>query len=607
MCGIIGYVGKRDALSILLKGLEKLEYRGYDSAGIAVMDEKNEVQTVKSEGKLSALVQKTENISALSGVCGIGHTRWATHGAPTEKNAHPHSSERVTAVHNGIIENAGILKKELLREGYAFYSETDTEVAVKLMDYYYRKTKEPISALLCVMKRLRGSYAFAVMFKDRGEELFAMKKDSPLIVGIGDGENFLASDVPAVLHETRRVYYMNDMELARLSEDKIEFYDHNGAPLQKNETVISFSASSAEKNGFPHFMLKEIYEAPRAIRDTLRAYKKGEKFDLSVIGFSDMDIRRIRTVWFVACGSSYHVCVAARSLMEKLAKIPSRAEYASEFRYSEPLLQRDDLVIVISQSGETADTLGALREAKKRGAETVAIVNTRGSSIEREADRVLYTFAGPEIAVATTKAYSAQLIVCDILSLVFAKIRGTLSEREYERLFLSLYGLPDQMETLFSYEETLRSLALRFEDSRDTFFVGRGLDYAAAMEGSLKMKEISYVHAEAYAAGELKHGTISLIEKDTLAIGILTQKDVYEKTLSNMVEMKSRGAFLVGVTDRRGAEGLFDFTILLPETAEIFAPSLVAVPLQMLAYELSVARGLDPDKPRSLAKSVTVE
>lgn len=612
MCGIVGYTGRKQAAPILLDGLTKLEYRGYDSAGIAVRNGTDEAEIVKAKGRLQFLIEKTNGGQAVSGTCGIGHTRWATHGEPSEDNAHPHSSEgcEVIAVHNGIIENYQELRDKLLRKGYSFYSQTDTEVVVKLIDYYYKKYQVgPIDALAKTMVRVRGSYALAVMFKDYPGEIYAARKDSPMILGVADGEAYLASDVPAILNHTRSVYYIENLEMARLADGAVTFYNLNGDVVEKEPTEIRWDATAAEKAGFEHFMMKEIHEQPKAVKDTLYSVLRDDVIDLSSVGLTDDQIRAVSQIHIVACGSAYHVGVVAQYVTESLARIPVRVELASEFRYRKPLLPQDSLVIIISQSGETADSLAALREAKGRGIRTLAIVNVVGSSIAREADNVFYTMAGPEIAVATTKAYSAQLIACYLLAIQFGKVRETISEDYYGSLLWELRSLPDKIQKILEEKERLQWFAAKQANAKDIFFLGRGIDYAISLEGSLKMKEISYIHSEAYAAGELKHGTISLIEDGTLVICILTQQELYEKMISNMAEVKSRGAYLMGVTTYGNytVEDTADFTVYIPQTDEHFMASLAVVPLQLMGYYVSVARGLDVDKPRNLAKSVTVE
>ncbi len=612
MCGIVGYTGERQAAVILLEGLSKLEYRGYDSAGVAVRDNDGKIEVVKAKGRLSVLEEKTNGGQALSGTCGIGHTRWATHGEPSEGNAHPHHSDdlSVVAVHNGIIENYQELKDKLIRKGYQFYSETDTEIAVKLIDYYYKKyLGTPVDAINHAMVRIRGSYALAVMFEEYPGEIYAARKDSPMILGVGEGECYLASDVPAILKYTRNVYYIGNMEIGRLGKGQVTFYNLDGDQVEKEATEIQWDAEAAEKAGYEHFMMKEIHEQPKAVSDTLRSVLRDGRIDLSDVGLTEEDIKEISRIYIVACGSAYHVGVAAQYVIEDLAKIPVRVELASEFRYRRPLLDPSGLVIVISQSGETADSLAALREAKEKGIKTLGIVNVVGSSIAREADNVFYTLAGPEIAVATTKAYSTQLIACYALAIQFAKVRGEIDDEDYTGLITELETLPDKIGKIIEDKERIQWFASKQAAAKDIFFIGRGIDYAITLEGSLKMKEISYIHSEAYAAGELKHGTISLIEDGTLVIGVLTQQDLYEKTVSNMVECKSRGAYLMGLTTygNYSIEDTADFVVYVPKTDVHFSVSLAVIPLQLMAYYVSLAKGLDVDKPRNLAKSVTVE
>ncbi len=612
MCGIVGYVGKKQAAPVLLSGLAKLEYRGYDSAGLAVREGDRPVEIVKAKGRLKVLAEKTDNGHALAGRCGIGHTRWATHGEPSENNAHPHMSDdqNVVGVHNGIIENYQELKDKLLRKGYKFYSETDTEVAVKLVDYYYKKYNiGPVDAIAKAMVRIRGSYALAILFRDYPDQVWAARKDSPMIIGLEDDAAYLASDVPAILKYTNHVYYIGNLEMACLKEDSVTFYNLDGDTVEKELTEIEWDAEAAEKGGFEHFMMKEIHEQPKAVRDTIHAGVKDGQIDLSEVGLTDDVIREISDIVFVACGSAYHVGIAGQYIMEDLARIPVRVELASEFRYRKPLLKEKTLVIVISQSGETADSLAALREAKADGIRTLGIVNVVGSSIAREADNVFYTLAGPEIAVATTKAYSTQLAAVYLLAMKFALVRGEISAEKCADMLAELMTIPDKIERVLEDKERIQWFAAKYANAKDVFQIGRGLDYAICLEGSLKMKEISYIHSEAYAAGELKHGTISLIEDGTLVIGVLTQKGLYEKTLSNMVEVKSRGAYLMGLTSygNYSVEDTADFTVYIPKTDEHFATSLAVIPLQLMGYYLSVARGLDVDKPRNLAKSVTVE
>ena len=612
MCGIVGFTGKHQAAPILLDGLSKLEYRGYDSAGIAVRDGDKETEVIKAKGRLKVLIEKTNGGESVPGTCGIGHTRWATHGEPSETNAHPHVSENgnVVAVHNGIIENYQELKAKLLRKGYTFYSATDTEVAVNLVDYYYKKYGEsPVEAVGHAMVRIRGSYALAMMFRDYPGEIFVARKDSPMILGVGDGESYIASDVPAILKYTRNVYYIGNQEMAHVKKGEITFYNLDGEEIEKELKTIEWDAEAAEKSGFEHFMMKEIHEQPKAVSDTINSVVKDGKIDLSEVGLDEDTIRNVSQIYIVACGSAYHVGMAAQYVFEDLARIPVRVELASEFRYRNPILDKNGLAIIVSQSGETADSLAALRECKARGIRTLAIVNVIGSSIAREADNVFYTLAGPEISVATTKAYSTQLIAAYVLALQFAKIRSEITEEQCDAYVKELKTLPEKIKRILEDKERLQWFASKQANAKDIFFIGRGIDYAISLEGSLKMKEISYIHSEAYAAGELKHGTISLIEDGTLVIGVLTQPKLYEKTISNMVECKSRGAYLMGLTTfgNYNTEDTADFTVYIPKTDPHFATSLAVIPLQLLGYYVSVNKGLDVDKPRNLAKSVTVE
>ena len=622
VCGIVGYTGKRQAAPILLDSLSRLEYRGYDSAGLAVRNGTALAEVVKATGKLYHLADKTDQGRSLPGHCGIGHTRWATHGDPSVVNAHPHVSGNcsgsgsgavesdVVGVHNGIIENYTELKEKLLRHGYAFYSDTDTEVAVKLVDYYYKKYKiGPVDAITRTMVRVRGSYALALMFKDYPDEIFAARKDSPLIIGTEAKESYLASDVPAILKYTRQVYYIGNLQVARVSPGKATFYDLNGDEVAVPPTEITWDAAAAEKDGYEHFMLKEIHEQPAAVRDTLNSIVRDGKIDLSATGLTDDIIRETEQIDIVACGSAWHVGMAAQYVIEDLAGIPVRVELASEFRYRNIPMNRKTMVIIISQSGETADSLAALRVAKERGAVTLAIVNVIGSTIAREADHVLYTLAGPEIAVATTKAYSAQLVASDVLAIHMACVRGQMDDETKGNMLAELATIPDKIARILEEKDRLQWFSSKMANTHDIFFIGRGLDYAISLEGSLKMKEISYLHSEAYAAGELKHGTISLIENNTPVIGVLTQSKLYEKTVSNMMECRSRGAYLMGITPNGNfsVEDSVNFTVYIPKTDEHFMASLAVVPLQLLGYYTSVNRGLDVDKPRNLAKSVTVE
>ena len=612
MCGIVGFTGSAQAAPILLDGLSKLEYRGYDSAGIAVRDGEKETEVVKAKGKLKVLKEMTNNGDAVRGDCGIGHTRWATHGEPSALNAHPHSSddENVIAVHNGIIENYQELREKLSKSGYTFNSQTDTEVAVKLIDYYYKKySLGPVDSIARAMIRIRGSYALCVMFKDFPGEIYTARKDSPMIIGVTNGETYVASDVPAILKYTRNVYYIGNMEIAKLVKGGVTFYNIDREEIEKPLTEIKWDAEAAEKGGYEHFMLKEIHEQPKVVRDTINSVVKDGKIDFSEMGLSDEEMQKISQIYIVACGSAYHVGMAVQYVIEDFTSIPVRVELASEFRYRKMTLVKDSLVIIISQSGETADSLAALREAKDKGIKTLGIVNVVGSSIAREADSVFYTLAGPEISVATTKAYSTQLIAGYLLAMQFAVARGEMEKSKCEELLKELYTIPEKIEKILEDKERIQWYANKLAGAKDAFFIGRGIDYAIGLEGSLKMKEISYIHSEAYAAGELKHGPISLIEEGIPVIGVLTQQDLYEKTVSNMVEVKSRGASLMGLTTygNYSMEDLADFTVYIPQTDAHFAGSLAVIPLQLLGYYVSVAKGYDVDKPRNLAKSVTVE
>ena len=612
MCGIVGYIGQKQAAPILLDGLSKLEYRGYDSAGLAVRDNTAEPEIVKAKGRLKILSEKTNNGETMIGSCGIGHTRWATHGEPSEDNAHPHCTDdrSIIGVHNGIIDNYKELRDKLVRKGYSFHSQTDTEVAIKTVDYYLKKyNMGPIDAIVRAMVRVRGSYALAFMFKDYPNEIFVARKDSPMIIGVGEDETYIASDVPAILRYTRNVYYIGNNEIGRLGAGTAKFYNLDQEEITKELTEIKWDAEAAEKGGFEHFMMKEIHEQPKAVKDTINAIIKDGKVSLENISLTEEEIRDLRDINIVACGSAYHVGITLQYVIEDLTRIPVRVELGSEFRYRNPILSDNTLVIVISQSGETADSLAALREAKERGARTLGIVNVIGSSIAREAENVLYTLAGPEIAVATTKAYSTQLVAGYLLAIEIGRVRGNISEEQYSAFIADIEKLPGQIEGLLEEQERIQWFASKFSNAHDVLFIGRGVDYAICLEGSLKMKEISYVHSEAYAAGELKHGTISLIEDGTLVVGSLTQPALFEKTISNMVEVKSRGAYLMGLTSygNYSVEDTANFTVYVPRTDPHFANSLAIIPLQLMAYYISVAKGLDVDKPRNLAKSVTVE
>ena len=608
MCGIVGYIGNEQAAPILLDGLAKLEYRGYDSAGIAVYDG-TKVATLKSKGRLKVLSELSHDGATLPGTVGIGHTRWATHGSQSDVNAHPHfnKEESIVVVHNGIIENYLKLKKKLEKKGYEFISETDTEVIAHLLDYYYKGN--PLEAITKIMHRMEGSYALGIIFKDHPEELYAVRKDSPLIVGHTENGNIIASDVPAVLKYTRDVYFIENEEIVRMTDSTMEFFTVDEEPIEKESTRIDWDINAAEKGGFEHFMLKEMYEQPKAILDTFSPRIKGDDIVIEELKMSDDEIRAIKKIMIVACGSANHTGMTSKYIFEGLARIPVEVDLASEFRYRNPILEEGTLVIVVSQSGETADSLAALREAQARGAKVLGIVNVVGSSIAREADNVMYTWAGPEIAVATTKAYSSQLIALYLLAMKFAHARGTLDDAGLKEMLEDLQKLPEQVELLLNNKNKIQKFANRYLAAKDVFFIGRGIDYAISMEGSLKLKEISYIHSEAYAAGELKHGTISLIEEGTLVAAVLTQEDLYKKMISNMEEVRTRGAFVMAVTNEGNTdvERVADYVIYIPETNRYFANSLAIIPLQLFGYYVSVGRGCDVDKPRNLAKSVTVE
>lgn len=608
MCGIVGYIGTQQAAPILLDGLSKLEYRGYDSAGIAIYNGTS-IDMIKSKGRLKVLNELTHDGETIKGTIGIGHTRWATHGSPSDVNAHPHfnKDKSIVVVHNGIIENYLKLRKKLEKHGYEFVSETDTEVIAHLLDYYYHGN--PLQAITKVMHRMEGSYALGIIFKEHPEELYAVRKDSPLIVGETKDGNIIASDVPAVLKYTRDVIFIENEEIVRMTEDSMEFFNVDEEALEKEAVHIDWDVNAAEKGGFEHFMLKEMYEQPKAITDTFAPRIRDGKIVIEELGMTDEEIKAIKKIMIVACGSAYHTGVTSKYVFEGLARIPVEVDVASEFRYRDPILEEGTLVVVISQSGETADTLAALRESKKRGAKVLGIVNVVGSSIAREADNVMYTWAGPEIAVATTKAYSAQLIALYLLAMKFGNVRGTVNDTQLQDMIEDLKALPAQVEMLLNNKEKIQRFANRYLAAKDVFFIGRGIDYAISMEGSLKLKEISYIHSEAYAAGELKHGTISLIEEGTLVASVLTQKDLYKKMISNMVEVGTRGAFVLAVTceDNTEVEKAADYVVYIPETNKYFTNSLAIIPLQLFGYYIAVGRGCDVDKPRNLAKSVTVE
>lgn len=608
MCGIVGYIGEEQAAPILLDGLEKLEYRGYDSAGIAVYDGEK-IHMTKATGRLKVLYDMTCGGSTMPGTFGIGHTRWATHGEPSDVNAHPHFNKEhsIVVVHNGIIENYMKLKKKLESKGYEFLSETDTEVIVHMLDYYYKG--DPMETITKIMHRMEGSYALGIMFQDHPEEIYAVRKDSPLIVGQGKNGNFIASDAPAILKYTRKVYFIQNEEIVKLTKDSLAFYNIDEEELEKEPTTIEWDINAAEKGGYEHFMLKEMYEQPKAVADTLNPRIKDGEIVIEELEMSDEEIRKIRKIYIIACGSAYHTGVTAKYVFEGLARIPVEVDLASEFRYRNPIFEPDTFAIIVSQSGETADSLAALREAKANGIKTLGIVNVVGSSIAREADNVMYTWAGPEIAVATTKAYSTQLLAQYLLALKFAKVRGTIDEAACSAMLEDLRQLPEQISLLLSHRENIQKFANRYLATEHVFFIGRGIDYAISLEGSLKLKEISYIHSEAYAAGELKHGTISLIEEGRLVVAVLTQPELYRKAISNIQEVKSRGAFVMAVTTvgNTEVEKVADYVIYIPETNPYFTNSLAVIPLQLFGYYVSIGKGLDVDKPRNLAKSVTVE
>ena len=608
MCGIVGYIGREQAAEIILSGLEKLEYRGYDSAGMAIYDGQK-INITKAVGRLKALDEITHGGESMPGMVGIGHTRWATHGVPNHVNSHPHfnQEETIAIVHNGIIENYIPLREKLLKRGYTFVSDTDTEVIVHLLDYYYKGN--PLEAITKVLHRVEGSYAFGILFADKPDEIFAVRKGSPLIVGKNETGSFIASDVPAILKYTRSVYFVDEQEVACLKEDSIRFFTVDEEEIQKECVHIDWDENAAEKGGYEHFMLKEMYEQPKTVMDTLMPRIKGEEIVIDELNMTEEDLRSIRKIHIVACGSAYHTGVTGKYIIEGLARIPVEVDVASEFRYRNPVLEEGGMVIVISQSGETADTLAALREAKARGFKVLGIVNVVGSSIAREADNVMYTWAGPEIAVATTKAYSAQLIALYLLAMKMAKAKEQITQETIVDMIEDLKRLPDQIELLLNNKTKIQHFANRYIGAKDIFFIGRGIDYSISLEASLKLKEISYIHSEAYAAGELKHGTISLIEEGTLVAAVSTQKSLYQKTISNMVEVKSRGAFVLAVTNEGNLEieKASDYVITIPETNQYFTNSLAIIPLQLFAYYVSIGKGCDVDKPRNLAKSVTVE
>ena len=608
MCGIVGYIGERQAAPILLDGLEKLEYRGYDSSGIAVCDD-GKINMVKAKGRLKVVSEMTHDGATLPGTLGIGHTRWATHGEPSDVNAHPHMNKdgSIVVVHNGIIENYLKLKNRLIEKGYEFISDTDTEVVAHMLDNYY--DGNPLRTIAKVMHRMEGSYALGIIFNDHPDELYAVRKDSPLIVGKAEDGNLIASDVPAILKYTRDVYFIENEEIVKLTEDNIEFFNVDEEPIEKKSVKIDWDVHAAEKGGYEHFMLKEMYEQPKAIADTLSPRIQDGKIEIEELGMTDEDIRAIKKINIVACGSAYHAGLTGKYVMEGMARIPVEVDMASEFRYRDPIIEEGTLVVIISQSGETADSLAALREAKQKGAKVLGIVKVVGSSIARESDSVMYTWAGPEIAVATTKAYSCQLIALYLLAVKFARAKEKITDTQMAELIEDLKKIQDQVEMLLGNKEKIQNFAKRYQAAKYVFFIGRGIDYAISMEGSLKLKEVSYIHSEAYAAGELKHGTISLVEEGTLVAAVLTQEDLYKKMISNMVEVRSRGAFVLAVTQEGNDEvtKASDYVIYIPNTNKYFTNSLAIIPLQLFGYYIAVGRGCDVDKPRNLAKSVTVE
>lgn len=608
MCGIVGYVGEQQAAPILLEGLSKLEYRGYDSAGIAVYSD-GALNVAKTRGRLQALADMTGGGAKIQGTMGIGYTRWATHGEPSDINSHPHvsSSGRFAVVHNGIIENYIPLKKKLMEKGFEFVSETDTEVVAHLFEYYY--DGDMVDALIKVIQRVDGSYALGILSADDPDRFVAVRKSSPMIIGLGEHENFIASDVTAILKHTRNIYYLEDDEIVVLSKDDVKIYNIDKEEVQKKVFTVNWDISAAEKGGYEHFMMKEIEEQPKALRDTINPRIQDGKIVLDSVSLTEEDIRNLNRIHIVACGSAYHVGVVGKYIIEKLTRIPVEVEVASEFRYHDPIIDEHDLTIIISQSGETADTFAALKEAKSKNSRILSIVNVVGSTIANASDDILYTWAGPEIAVATTKAYSTQLSMIYMIALYMADKISMVSKAEYAQIVHEILAIPEKVEEILKHKEQIQFLASQFYNSKSIFFIGRNLDYAVSLEGSLKLKEISYIHSEAYAAGELKHGTISLIEEGTLVIALATGSELFDKTISNVKEVKARGAVVLGVTteDREHVEDVCDYVIRIPKTHEILLPSLSVVPLQLFGYYVASLKGCDIDKPRNLAKSVTVE
>ena len=612
MCGIIGFVGREQAAPVLLDGLARMEYRGYDSAGIAVRSDTLGLQVRKTKGRLQVLSDMVHGGADLEGTLGIGHTRWATHGEPNDVNAHPHVSENgsIALVHNGIIENYMELKEQLLRHGVTFTSDTDSEVVAQLLEYHYKECGSMLEAVGRCLRRIEGSYALGIICSDYPNALIAARKDSPLILGFGENGNFIASDVTAVIRHTRDVAYMNDGEIAVVTADSIDVFDSEMSPLEVEHHQVDWDVSAAEKGGYPHFMFKEIMEQPEAVRKTVSPRLRDGRVVLDDVHLTADYVRDLSRIFIIACGSSYHVGMVSKYNWERLLRRPVQVDLASEFRYSDPLVDENTLVIVISQSGETLDTMAAMREAKRRGARTLAVVNVVGSSIAREADDVLYTWAGPEIAVATTKAYSTQLVLMDLIGLYLADLLGTVTPEEYAAIVAGVQALPEQMQQVTDRVEDVQYFASRYFNHNSIFFIGRNLDYAMGLEGSLKLKEISYIHSEAYASGELKHGTISLIEPGTLVVALGTHAALFDKAMSNVVEVKARGAEVLAVTTERFREKMSktaDAVVVVPEAHPILQPSLGVVPLQLFAYYVALHRGCDIDKPRNLAKSVTVE
>ncbi|HKL80426.1 MAG TPA: glutamine--fructose-6-phosphate transaminase (isomerizing) [Mobilitalea sp.] len=609
MCGIVGYIGENQAAPILLEGLAKLEYRGYDSSGLAVSDGEK-IHVTKCKGRLKALTDLTRGGETLEGTIGIGHTRWATHGAPSDTNSHPHfnTNESIAVVHNGIIENYVKIKNRLIEKGYQFQSDTDTEVVAQLLDRYYEG--DPSAAITKVLTKLEGSYALGIIFNDHPDEFYAVRKDCPLIVGVSEGGNFIASDVPAILKFTRNVYYLDNGEIVKLTRDGVYFFNSDLEPINKEMSTVEWDITAAEKGGYEHFMLKEIFEQPKAVRDTIHPRIRNNDIVIDELNMNVEDICKLKKIYIVACGSAYHTGITGKYVIEDIARIAVEVDLASEFRYRNPLIEEDSLTIIISQSGETADSLAALREAKRQGCKVLGIINVVGSSIAREADNVMYTWAGPEIAVATTKAYSTQLSALYLLAMHFAKVRGTLPQVQFEATLKELLELPEKIQSILDNKLTqIQYIAHKFVAVKDSFFIGRGIDYTTALEGSLKMKEISYIHSEAYPAGELKHGPIALIEEGTLVTALLTQDSLIKKTVSNIVEVQSRGALVLAITNEGNEEAgkVSDMTITIPVTDKHFTTSLAVIPLQLLSYYVAVGKGIDLDKPRNLAKSVTVE